>query len=790
MGVERFIPSMFHRRIALLAFLGALALSILFTRTAKLTVAQGEDLRAEAELHLVSSQWVPCARGSILDRKGRVLAQDKPSYSVCVPYSVLTGDWVLEMSRRGAQRAAGHRWLDLSGEERAQRINDRIPLYRIHLDRGWDELAKRVGMTRAQLDARRDEIIAKIEGKQRSVAEWRKYVEEYLRKERGEEVTEAERKKIEKKADAPIAEQRSRQVLIPRVGDDVGFACMLLASEDAEVVVPEGEEGEGDRVERLDRLPGLTVIDTGDREYPFEAAIVEVDQGYLPGPLRAEGLASIPVEGLACHILGRVRDTVQRGDAETRERFLDANPAESARAHAKLATGAIVDRGAYREEDRVGESGIERSQEPWLRGLRGIVQTRRGPDGGQSTISPERGRDVTLTLDIMLQARVQAAMSPQLGLAVVQPWQGQESATQHLGETLHGAAVVLDVEREEILAMVSVPTFTRRQLKEHPETVFGNTPELRISTPYLNRAVAKAYPPGSIVKPLVYTIANKRGLIAHGQTIACTGHLYPEKPNAFRCWVYKRFQTTHTAQLGHDPNAVEAIMGSCNIFFFTLGRRLGPKGIEEAYRSYGVGERFQLGIGYEFPGLLGRTVGGVTELGVGDATQMGIGQGPVAWSPLHAAHAYATLARGGIVFRPTLIQGDSGREVRDLQLDSGAVADAIEGLYRALNDEMGTGHYLTIDGRKEPIFNAPGIKVWGKTGTAAASPVLGDPDGEGGGGRQIIESGDHSWFVVMVGREKPQYVIAVVTDFGGSGGKVSGPIANQIIHALLAEGYL
>jgi penicillin-binding protein 2 len=83
------------------------------------------------------------------------------------------------------------------------------------------------------------------------------------------------------------------------------------------------------------------------------------------------------------------------------------------------------------------------------------------------------------------------------------------------------------------------------------------------------------------------------------------------------------------------------------------------------------------------------------------------------------------------------------------------------------------------------------VRVWGKTGTAAASPIIGDPDGETGPEpRQVLAAGDHSWFVVLVGRDRPRYVISVVTDFGGSGGKVSGPICNQIIHALIAEGYL
>jgi cell division protein FtsI/penicillin-binding protein 2 len=83
--------------------------------------------------------------------------------------------------------------------------------------------------------------------------------------------------------------------------------------------------------------------------------------------------------------------------------------------------------------------------------------------------------------------------------------------------------------------------------------------------------------------------------------------------------------------------------------------------------------------------------------------------------------------------------------------------------------------------------------VWGKTGTADASPLVHDPDGpEGPQPRRKVRDGDHSWFVVLVGREggPPRYAIAVLMEYAGSGGKVSGPICNQIIHALIAEGYL
>jgi penicillin-binding protein 2 len=92
------------------------------------------------------------------------------------------------------------------------------------------------------------------------------------------------------------------------------------------------------------------------------------------------------------------------------------------------------------------------------------------------------------------------------------------------------------------------------------------------------------------------------------------------------------------------------------------------------------------------------------------------------------------------------------------------------------------------DGTREPLFDIPGVTVWGKTGTATAPPLKVDLDGDG---REERVQTDHAWFGGFVAGEggKPRYALAVLVEHGGSGGKVAGPIAAETIRALAAEGY-
>lgn len=839
---------MFHRRLAGLLVLMGAAAAVLAAQLGRLTVVHGDFHRQRVERRLVTMEWTPTRRGQILDRQGRVLAKDRPSFDITVDYRVISGEWVTTRAASLARRLHRAQWPKLSQEERAELVEQCRAPFAAHIDRMWDLVADTARLNRLDIDARRQRIVDNVE----RMYEWNrrariiKGIDDKLAL--GQEITEDVEDEIARKADVKIAPQTLPHIVLPKVDDAIGFAFQKLLVEQVEIelpthLFPTGGSLDKPIVEPL--LPGLAVANAGDREYPLDTITIDMDLGTLPGPMKRPGQRlRIPVEGVGYHILGRVEtnahedrylqrggQTVQVPSHESRRKYrlelidarrgLHRDEAFAERVLAPPDAGlpeSMRDLGRYHYNDDSGFNGIEESQEESLRGRRGATVIHL-ETGHRSTIAPVQGQDVQLTIDIALQARIQAAMSPEFGLAVAQEWHGRENPTVPVGTHLNGAAVVLDVDSGEVLALVSTPALSRSTLRHNPESVSRDPLNREVDLPWLNRAIARPYPPGSIVKALILNGAVKLGRLNLADHIDCTGHLFPNEPNLFRCWIYKdpRFRTTHTARLGHALSGAESLMVSCNIYYFTLGQRLGQQGIMDTYAMFGLGQRWNLGVGIEYEGSIGGP-GGRRGLTIQDAIQMGIGQGPVDWTPLHAADAYATLARGGKRIVPRLVKGASP-QVNDLDLDPAAVREALEGLSMSVNDPRGTGHHVDIQTgegtvRVDHFSDLPGIKVWGKTGTAEAPRIYQGPDDPlyeqavepsvireamrdpalaFPSGKRVLRWGDHSWFVVLVGHasdHRPQYAIAVMMEYAGSGGKVSGPIVNQIIRALMTEGYL
>jgi penicillin-binding protein 2 len=762
---------MFHRRLILLALTMAAVIALLGIQLVRLTVVSGAQHLDEAEQRLHRFTILPTYRGSIVDRKGRVLATDRVSYAIAVEYEVITGEWVVRKSREQAEREFGRtRWLGMSEGQRREAARSFETRWREHRRRLFDAIMTAGGFDEVELERRLDEIRARVQ--RIAAATWERQREAALEKYGGgdgEYIFEPE----------PILEQIQAHIVLENVSDDVAFAFRALSNE-----LPEGM---------------FEVRDFRYREYPMSEVSVTLDRSTLPRPVASEVPVEITVRGVADHLLGSMR-SVQAQDVEWRP--------------LRDPVTGDVDLGGYALiDDRAGERGLERVFEDQLRGVRGRIH-RRIDTGEVVRTEPRPGEDLRTTIDIALQARIQAILSPEFGLTVVQPYHHNDKLPP--GHRLNSAAVVLDIASGEVRAMVSMPTRAMGEEMTPAEQVRQN--------PWVNRAVEGVYPPGSIIKPLVLNAAVAERVHHLDTPIECTGHFFEARPDIARCWIFrsKWGYATHGLLTAED-----AIGQSCNIYFYTLAQRTGMERLAHWFGRFGLGEIPDVGLAYEQE--MTTPAGEVRELTIGEASGdlpdeevvrelresgglrfatiiLGIGQGPVTWTPLQAANAYAIIARYGERIGPTLVINDKRADRREaperLPLNARAVDAALEGLRRAVHaappgGRSGTGHHFRLDdGSEQVIFNVEGIRVWGKTGTAQAPRLfLEDTNGDGtfDADDRHVDGLDHSWFVGLVGpdnRRRPMFIIAVLVEYGGSGGRVAGPIANQIIRALQAEEYL
>ena len=761
------VLGIFHRRLILLLAVLVIVAGGLSAQLARLAILEGDMHSRQTETFLRRRTFLPFVRGKILDRRGEVLAADRASWDIQVEYAMIAGRWSAEKARAEARRELGpNAWARLSREERAVEVDRRLPAWNERAEAIYAEICLAGNITRAELDQRFDEIRGRVAQRVEAYRERLRQAAETKARETGTQVASVPE-------DETISEQEEPHSILADVDDATAFRFQLLAEEERDTIV---------------------VTPATQRLRPWSVVDLPFDRTTLPSPLRSDRPLALRLVGVADHLLGSTRTRVFAEDLRRRP-FLDER------------SGEVVDLGGYRaDRDVIGSSGVERVFEDRLRGVRGLVE--RNLESGEATRrEPQPGEDVRLTIDIRLQSWAQGALEPKLGLAKIQQWQRGWDADGEakpgplpVGWELNGSAIVIEVATGDILAMVTTPT-----LAEATEM----SPKRRSAEGAdLNKAVEGVYPPGSIVKPLLYAGAVTDGRFPLEQIVECKGHFFENVTTSSRCWIWRPEQGRSGT---HGPLGVEeAIARSCNIYFYTVASRLGLEGSVAWYRQFGVGEPFGVGLGVgrdtadgrvRMEGESGGSVPSASEMvaikSSGDRSGpifLGIGQGPVAWTPLHAANAYATLARSGKMIRPGLLlnRPDRGQVSSDLALHPGAVRRSLDGLFDAVTKQYGTGHHLTLeDGSQEPLTAVPGVRIWAKTGTAQAPPLRLDsrradrPDA-------VIRT-DHAWFVGLAGNERdglPRYAIAVLLEYGGSGGKTAGPIAAEIIRSLVREGYL
>jgi len=458
------------------------------------------------------------------------------------------------------------------------------------------------------------------------------------------------------------------------------------------------------------------------RDIDFQTlSTIEENRSKLPGiDYQIESKRYYPTKARAAHLFGYTKEV---SDQQVADRPND-----------------------YRPGDIIGATGLEAKYDQYLRGHKGfefITVNARGEmlgayNEGKSDIPVTEGSDLTLALDMGLQAFAESLMT---------------------GKT--GAIVAMDPNDGGVLALVSEPDYDLGMFGSGTTYEAWNSLNTDPLKPLFNRATLTRYPPGSTFKMVLAAAALQEGVIPPTWSIVCPG-------------VFRFGTKVFKDHIVHgQTNIIESIQRSCNVFYYQLILKTGLEKWTQYGEEFGFGSPTGIDIGEENPGLLPSEEYFDRVYGKGRWTQgylvsLGIGQGELGVSPLQMACYASAIATRGEYHTPHVVQKirnkESGEmidiepEVRKIDL-SAQIWDILqEGMKRVVNTAGGTGGAAKV----------AGVSVSGKTGTAQ------NPHGK-----------DHAWFIGYAPSDHPKIAICVLVENAGFGGAVAAPIAGLCMEKYL-----
>lgn len=410
---------------------------------------------------------------------------------------------------------------------------------------------------------------------------------------------------------------------------------------------------------------------------------------------------------------------------------------------------------------RIGKSGIEKMQDAELRGRAGNMRVEvNAYDRVIRELTRTEGipgKDTVLSIDIELQKAAAAALTGQ-----------------------SGSIVCMDIERGEVLTLVSVPGFEPDSFNMGLSTAQWKALQNDPMHPLINKSVAGLYPPGSTIKPLIAIAALASGAMSPSDGVYCNGKARLGN-HLFHCWKKE----------GHGAMSMrEAIKHSCDVYFYEAGRRMGIVPMQEMGNKFGLGVKLDIGLPDEKQGLMPspnwkRARFGQPWVG-GETLIAAIGQGYIQTTPLQLAIMTARLASGKMVM-PRLVR-DVSADARpiifpDMNIPTEFLNLARDGMWAVVNEVRGTAYTKRMD------YN--GYQYSGKTGTAQVRRISREERYRAGGVTKNEnlpwEQRDHALFVGYAPSDKPRYAISVVIEHGGGGSTVAAPIARDILTLALAR---
>ncbi|MDD6735897.1 MAG: penicillin-binding protein 2 [Clostridiales bacterium] len=406
----------------------------------------------------------------------------------------------------------------------------------------------------------------------------------------------------------------------------------------------------------------------------------------------------------------------------------------------------------YGMNDLVGKQGIEKICEDYLRGTDGSRNVYYGKDsrliGDETSIPAVPGDYVVLTIDSNLQKAAEESLERNIK-RIAEEGSGKERKG---AEANAGAAVVLDINTGDVLALATYPTYDPQNFSEQYNALLEDK-----AKPLWNRAISGTYTPGSTFKPLTAIAALSTGAVGVNEKITCEGVYKFYEDYQPKCWIWSEQKKTHGS-----IDVSQAIVNSCNYFFYEAGRRTGINAIDEYAKKFGLNDKTGIELTEEVSGNVSspdykKTLFQNAEdkkWVAGDTIQTAIGQSFSAFTPIELANYSATIANGGTRYRTHIIKSvhssADGKLVYENKPFAEENVEISEDILNAVRQGM---RGVTDEGSAKQIFGGYPIEVGGKTGTAQISK----------------KTSNNALFVSFAPFEKPEIAVAVVIEHGYRG---------------------
>lgn len=408
----------------------------------------------------------------------------------------------------------------------------------------------------------------------------------------------------------------------------------------------------------------------------------------------------------------------------------------------------LKDKG-YGMNDMIGKDGLEKILEEDLKGVNGIQQVSQTLDGKNTELTMTKaatpGKNVILTIDAELQAAVEKSLEENI----------KRIQSTVAPDADSGAAIVIDVNTGEVLAMASYPYFNVEDFNKLYNELIKDP-----SRPMLNRAIAGLYPPASTFKMLTGIAAMEEGVVTADTTVTCEG-LYHYLNETKRCWIY--------TDLGgkHGPmQLTSALANSCNCYFYDVAKNLGIDKLEEYGKLFGLGEYTGIELTGEEKGIFaGKTYRSKLDMEwwPGETLSAAIGQMHI-FTPIQLVDYVATIANGGTRYRPHLVKTVLSNDPSEADEETIPYAEAVLNINPETIQVVQEGMKgVTEDnGTASAVFKEFPITVAGKSGSA-----------------EVTSGTSNGVFVGFAPYDNPEIAVAVVIEHGKSGSNTA-PVVRDV----------